>query len=43
MNLAELLAPVSPETFFAEYHDKQPLHVKGGAAKFAAELEQAHG
>ena len=38
MNLAELLAPVSPETFFAEYHDKQPLHVKGGAAKFAAVL-----
>ncbi len=38
MNLAELLAPVSPETFFAEYHDRQPLHVKGGAAKFAGVL-----
>ncbi len=38
MNLAELLAPVTPETFFAEYHDKQPLHVKGGAAKFAQVL-----
>lgn len=38
MNLAALLAPVSPETFFAEYHDRQPLHVKGGAAKFAQVL-----
>ncbi len=38
MNLAALLAPVSPETFFTEYHDRQPLHVKGGAAKFAQVL-----
>ena len=38
MNLADLLAPVTPATFFAEYHDKQPLHVKGGAAKFASVL-----
>jgi len=38
MNLADLLAPVTPEVFFAEYHDRQPLHVKGGAAKFAAVL-----
>ncbi len=30
-SLAELLAPVTPERFFAEYHDRQPLHVKGGA------------
>ena len=38
MNLAALLAPVTPEVFFAEYHDRQPLHVKGGAAKFAPVL-----
>ncbi|SDE15416.1 cupin domain-containing protein [Belnapia rosea] len=35
MTLAELLAPVTPERFFAEYHDRKPLHVQGGAAKFA--------
>ncbi|SDB73507.1 cupin domain-containing protein [Belnapia rosea] len=34
MTLAELLAPVTPERFFAEYHDRKPLHVQGGAAKF---------
>lgn len=38
MDLAQLLAPVTPEQFFAEYYDKQPLHVKGGAAKFASVL-----
>nr|WP_305123531.1 cupin domain-containing protein [Roseomonas sp. GC11] len=36
--LADLLAPVTPEQFFAEYYDKQPLHVQGGAAKFASVL-----
>ncbi|ONG49755.1 hypothetical protein BKE38_20280 [Pseudoroseomonas deserti] len=36
--LADLLAPMTPEQFFAEYHDKQPLHVQGGAAKFASVL-----
>ncbi|MBL6458130.1 cupin-like domain-containing protein [Belnapia sp. T6] len=35
MTLAELLAPMTPEQFFAEYHDRKPLHVQGGAAKFA--------
>ncbi|MFL1462117.1 cupin domain-containing protein [Roseococcus sp. DSY-14] len=38
MTLAELLAPMSPEQFFAEYHDKQPLHLKGAAGKFASVL-----
>src|SRR3954451_22653783 len=38
MTLAELLAPMTPEQFFAEYHDRKPLHVKGGAAKFAGAL-----
>ena len=35
MTFAELLAPLTPEQFFAEYHDRRPLHVRGGAAKFA--------
>src|SRR3712207_2048937 len=35
---AELLAPVTPEQFFAEYYDRKPLHVRGGAAKFASVL-----
>ena len=35
MTLAELLAPITPEQFFAEHHDRRPLHVRGGAAKFA--------
>ncbi|HYE00716.1 MAG TPA: cupin domain-containing protein [Alphaproteobacteria bacterium] len=33
--LADLLHPVTPEAFFAEYYDRKPLHVPGGAAKFA--------
>jgi ribosomal protein L16 Arg81 hydroxylase len=38
MTLADLLAPMAPEQFFAEYHDRQPLHLKGNAAKFASVL-----
>ncbi len=38
MTLAELLAPMTPEQFFAEYHDRQPLHLKGTPAKFAQVL-----
>lgn len=38
MTLAELLAPMTPEQFFAEYHDRQPLHLKGAAGKFASVL-----
>lgn len=38
MTLADILAPITPEQFFAEYYDKQPLHVPGGAAKFASVL-----
>ncbi|MBE9604495.1 cupin-like domain-containing protein [Acetobacteraceae bacterium H6797] len=38
MTLADILAPITPEEFFAEYYDKQPLHVPGGAAKFASVL-----
>ncbi|MDB5414140.1 MAG: hypothetical protein JWR10_2475 [Rubritepida sp.] len=38
MTLAQLLAPMSVEQFFAEHHDKSPLHLKGDAGKFAAVL-----
>ncbi|MBY0331270.1 MAG: cupin domain-containing protein, partial [Acetobacteraceae bacterium] len=38
MTLAQLLAPMTPERFFAEYHDRQPLHLRGDPAKFAAVL-----
>jgi ribosomal protein L16 Arg81 hydroxylase len=41
MMLSDLLAPVTPEAFFAEYHDRQPLHVQGGAEKFASVLSWA--
>jgi len=37
-DLAALLAPVTPERFFAEHHDKAPLHVRGTPDKFAAVL-----
>lgn len=32
---AEVLAPMTPETFFADYYDKQPVHIPGDPAKFA--------
>ena len=38
LSLSDLLSPVTPERFFAEFHDRQPLHIPGGAAKFAAIL-----
>ena len=34
-DLAALLSPVTPEQFFADHYDKAPLHVRGGAGKFA--------
>lgn len=37
-DLAALLAPVTPERFFAEHYDKAPLHVRGTPEKFAAVL-----
>jgi ribosomal protein L16 Arg81 hydroxylase len=36
MTLSQLLAPMPVEQFLAEYHDRQPLHLKGDPAKFAA-------
>ena len=32
------MPPVTPERFFAEHHDRQPLHVRGDPARFAAVL-----
>jgi hypothetical protein len=37
-DLAALLHPVTPEKFFADHHDKAPLHVRGDPAKFAQVL-----
>ena len=37
-DLAALLAPVTPEQFFAEHHDKAPLQVRGTPGKFAQVL-----
>lgn len=38
MTLESLLAPMAPERFFAEHHDRQPLHLRGAAGKFASVL-----
>jgi len=35
-SFAEVLAPVTPETFFADYYDRKPLHIPGDPAKFSA-------
>ena len=37
-DLAALLAPVTPERFFADHYDKAPLHVRGTPGKFAQVL-----
>ncbi|MBR0652767.1 hypothetical protein GXW78_24130 [Roseomonas terrae] len=41
MTLQDLLAPITPERFFAEFHDRQPLHVEGHPARFADVLDWA--
>jgi ribosomal protein L16 Arg81 hydroxylase len=35
-SLADIIAPVTPERFFAEYHGRRVLHVPGRAEKFAS-------
>lgn len=40
-SLAELLDPVTPEVFRAEYLHKRPLHVRGRPGKFASALTWA--
>ena len=37
-DFAQILDPVTPEAFFAEYYGKKPLHVPGTPDKFAAVL-----
>ena len=32
----DILAPISREEFFAEYHDRKPLHIPGAGDKFAS-------
>ena len=34
MNLAEVLSPMSPEQFFGEYWEKQPVLIRGTAGRF---------
>lgn len=41
MTLQDLLAPITPERFFAEFHDRQPLHIEGHPARFAQVLDWA--
>lgn len=41
MTLQDLLAPITPERFFAEFHDRQPLHIEGHPARFAGVLDWA--
>ena len=41
MTLQDLLAPITPERFFAEFHDRQPLHIQGHPARFAEVLDWA--
>lgn len=36
VRFADILSPVPPARFFAEHHGRAPLHVPGGAEKFAA-------
>lgn len=35
ITFARLLAPVTPDTFFADYYEKEPLHVEGTPEKAA--------
>jgi len=41
MSLQDLLAPIPAERFFAEFHDRQPLHIEGHPARFADVLDWA--
>ena len=40
LRFAEVLSPVSPEEFLAEYWAKRPLHIPGSPDKFAALLDR---
>lgn len=34
LTFEDILAPIRPEEFFSEYHDRKPLHIPGGGTKF---------
>lgn len=38
-SFADIIAPVTEETFFSEYYDKKPLHIPGGAGKLKGLME----
>lgn len=38
-SFADLISPVTEETFFAEYYDKKPLHIPGSADKLKGLME----
>ncbi len=40
-SFADILAPLTPEEFFAEYHGKKSLHVAGAPQKFASVMSWA--
>jgi ribosomal protein L16 Arg81 hydroxylase len=37
---ADVLSPITPEEFFADYHGKTPLHIPGTPDKFASVLDR---
>jgi ribosomal protein L16 Arg81 hydroxylase len=37
--LADILDPVTPDTFFADHYDKKPLHIPGDPDKFAGLMD----
>jgi hypothetical protein len=41
LTFADVIAPVSAEQFFAEYHGRKILHVRGAADKFAGVMSWA--
>jgi ribosomal protein L16 Arg81 hydroxylase len=41
LSFADILSPIAPETFFAEYHGRKVLHVPGRADKFASAMSWA--
>ena len=40
-SFAELLAPLTPDRFFAEYYDQKPVHIPGDEGKFARVMSWA--
>lgn len=38
LTLAELLHPITPDRFMADYHDRKPLHIPAGAQRTKADI-----